>query len=49
MLTGTNGTVLVPFNVDGNHFILVAIRFEERAIYIYDSLVNFPTGYRDNL
>lgn len=37
MLTSTKGTVLMPFNINGNHFILVAVRLAERAIYIYDS------------
>lgn len=34
---GTGGTVLLPFNVDGNHFILVAVRPAERAVLVYDS------------
>ncbi|KUI73960.1 Ubiquitin-like-specific protease 1 [Cytospora mali] len=38
MLMSTRGTVLIPFNVDRSHFILVVVRLEERAIYIYDSM-----------
>lgn len=38
MLTGTKGTVLLPFNLENNHFLLVVIRLAERAIHIYDSM-----------
>lgn len=55
MLTSTKGTVLMPFNVNGNHFILVTVRLAERAIYIYDSTResdennNLAAGYRQFL
>ncbi|KAL0237178.1 hypothetical protein PCE1_000575 [Barthelona sp. PCE] len=35
-------TVLIPFHVDGNHWIMIAICFRSRCVYLYDSLAKYP-------
>ncbi|ROW06779.1 hypothetical protein VMCG_04014 [Cytospora schulzeri] len=49
MLTSTQGTVLIPFNVENSHFILVALRLAERAIFIFDSTMSEGEEYRESL